>query len=96
MKKLIVGVAFASVVVSCKKIQAGSNHGVLKAEENAGRYSDDVMSDEATAKYDAMHGSANAASNDTTKATGMQTAPAKMDSAKIVTPTSVSAAPEAK
>lgn len=42
MKKIILVFACASFVVSCKKIQAGSNKGVLKMEEGAERYSDDV------------------------------------------------------
>ena len=43
MKKIILGLAFASLVVSCKKIQAGSNKGVIKMEEGAERYTDDQM-----------------------------------------------------
>ena len=42
MKKIILVFACASFVVSCKKIQAGGNKGVLKMEEGAERYSDDV------------------------------------------------------
>lgn len=42
MKKIILVFACASFVVSCKKIQEGSNKGVLKMEEGAERYSDDV------------------------------------------------------
>lgn len=42
MKKIILVFACASFVVSCKKIQAGSNKGVLKMEEGAERYTDDV------------------------------------------------------
>ena len=42
MKKIILVFACASFVVSCQKIQAGSNKGVLKLEEGAERYSDDV------------------------------------------------------
>ena len=42
MKKIILVFACASFVVSCKKIQAGSNKGVLKMEEGTERYSDDV------------------------------------------------------
>lgn len=43
MKKIILVFAFASFVVSCQKIQAGSNKGVLKLEEGAERYTDDVQ-----------------------------------------------------
>lgn len=42
MKKIILVFACASFVVSCKEIQAGGNKGVLKMEEGAERYSDDV------------------------------------------------------
>ena len=42
MKKIILGVALASLLIICKKIQAGGNKGVLKMEEGAERYSDDV------------------------------------------------------
>ncbi len=40
MKKIVLGIALASFVISCKKIQAGSNKGVIKMEEGAERYSD--------------------------------------------------------
>ena len=43
MKKVILVFALASFVVSCKKIQAGSNKGVLKMEEGADRYTEDVQ-----------------------------------------------------
>ena len=43
MKKIILGVALASLVVSCKKIQAGSNKGVIKMDEHTERYTDDVI-----------------------------------------------------
>ena len=42
MKKIILVFVCASCVGSCKKNQAGSNKGVLKMEEGAERYSDDV------------------------------------------------------
>ncbi|MEG0761783.1 hypothetical protein SAMN05421796_110102 [Chryseobacterium piscicola] len=41
MKKLMIGLALATVVVSCKKIQAGGNKNTLKLEEGVERYSDD-------------------------------------------------------
>ena len=53
MKKVILAVAIAGLAVSCQKIQAGSNKGVLKMEHGVERYSDDVMSDEATAAVNA-------------------------------------------
>lgn len=40
MKKIILGIALASFVISCKKIQAGSNKGVIKLEDGVERYSD--------------------------------------------------------
>lgn len=40
MRKIILGIALASFVISCKKIQAGSNKGVIKLQEGAERYSD--------------------------------------------------------
>ncbi len=52
MKKLVLGVAMMSLFVSCKKIQAGANHGVLKMEEGAERYSDDQMKDAVHAAKD--------------------------------------------
>lgn len=42
MKKLVLGVALMGLLVSCKKIQAGSNHGLLKLEDGVERYSDDA------------------------------------------------------
>ena len=48
MKKVILVFALASFVVSCKKIQAGSNKGVLKMEEGADRYTEDVQTSAAT------------------------------------------------
>lgn len=41
MKKLMLGLALATAVVSCKKIQAGGNKSALKLEEGVERYSDD-------------------------------------------------------
>lgn len=40
-KTIIAAVAFALFLVSCNKIQPGGNHGVLKLDKNAQRYSDD-------------------------------------------------------
>ena len=51
MKKVILGVAVAGLVISCQKVQESGNKGVLKMESGVERYNDDVMSDEATAKY---------------------------------------------
>ncbi len=43
MKKLVLGVAIASLVISCKKVAEGSNKGVIKLEEGTERYTDDVI-----------------------------------------------------
>lgn len=56
MKKIIVVLALASVAIGCQKIAAGGNKGVLKMEEGAEHYSDDVISDEATDKYYETYG----------------------------------------
>lgn len=40
MKKLFFALAACAVIVSCKKIQAGGNQGVLKLEEGTERYDD--------------------------------------------------------
>ncbi len=54
MKKIILGVAVAGLVASCQKVQPGGNLGVLQMEEGAQKYTDDVMSDEASVKLSAM------------------------------------------
>ena len=79
MKKIILGLAFASFVVSCKKIQAGSNKGVIKMEESAERYSDDQLHGETMGSKlpEVKH------ENDSTKSTGLPVANVKIDSAKI-------------
>ncbi len=38
MKKLVFAVAFCAVLVSCKKIAAGGNQGVLVMEDGVERY----------------------------------------------------------
>lgn len=43
MKKLVLCLALATIAVSCKKIQAGGNKNIIKMEEGAERYSDDVQ-----------------------------------------------------
>ena len=82
MKKIILGLAFASLVVSCKKIQASSNKGVIKMEEGAERYSDDQMHGEPMGSKlpEAKH------ENDSTKSTGLPVATVKTDSAKVEKP----------
>ena len=54
MKKIILGIAIAGLAISCQKVQAVGNTGILKMENGTERYSDDVMSDEATAKVQQM------------------------------------------
>lgn len=81
MKKVILGVAIASLAMSCQKVQAGGNLGVLKREAGTERYSDDVMSDKA------MNGKEAEAKPTVVAATGDSTktaAPALMDSTKII------------
>ncbi len=51
MKKVVLVIAVAGIVMGCKKIQAGSNKGVLKMEEGTERYSDDKMSDHHSATH---------------------------------------------
>lgn len=82
MKKIILGLALASFVVSCKKIQAGSNKGVIKMEEGAERYTDDHMHGEPMGSKlpEAKH------ENDSAKATGLPAAAVKADSAKVEKP----------
>lgn len=61
MKKIVVGVVLAGLAVSCQKIQPGGNTAVLKMENGVERYSDDVMSDEATAAMQAAEAKKSAA-----------------------------------
>lgn len=86
MKKIILAVAIASLAISCQKIQAGGNKGVLKMEEGSGRYSDDEMSDEATAKVAEIQNKNAKSSMDSSKVSGIATTPIKKDSSKISEP----------
>ena len=62
MKKIVLVVVLASFVVSCKKIQAGSNKGVIKLEEGVERYSDiEIGSNEGGHATAATHGTEGAA-----------------------------------
>ena len=93
MKKIILGVAIAGFAVSCQKIQAGGNKGVLKMEKGVERYSDDVMSDEATAAVNAADAQKSAAmmAADSSKVIA-QPVVMKMDSANVTeTPASTPA-----
>lgn len=84
MKKVILAVAIAGLALSCQKIQAGGNKGALKLLPETERYTDDVMSDEATAKVAAMQQEKVAA--DSTSVSTMQTPTMTSDSAKVVAP----------
>ena len=85
MKKIIVGVALASVVLSCQKIQEGGNKGNLKMEHGVERYSDDQMSDEATAKVSEMQAAKAMTMIDTTKVAVQPQTQMKKDSTIVVT-----------
>lgn len=91
MKKLVLGIALASLVISCKKIQAGSNHAILKMEEDQEHYRNDVMKHENTPVK-----KAETTSSDSAKSSGMKAVPAKVDSAKVVAPTATAPALEKK
>lgn len=81
MKKIILVVAIAGLAASCHKVQAGGNKGVLKMEQGVERYSDDVMSDEATAAVNAADAQKSAMiAADSSKVT-VQPAAMKKDSA---------------
>ena len=92
MKKVILGVAIASLAISCKKILAGGNKGVLRMEEGAERYNEDEMTD----KPMEMKAAAVMNAEDSAKMPKMMAAPAKMDSTKIVAPTSTPPVAEKK
>lgn len=83
MKKLVLGVALASLVISCKKIQAGSNHAILKMEEGTERYTDDHMHGEPMGSKP----TAEKAEKDSSTVTGHAES-AKKDSAKVEKPAS--------
>ncbi|KIA90618.1 hypothetical protein [Kaistella jeonii] len=93
MKKVILVVAIAGLAISCQKIQAGGNKGVLKMEEGATRYSDDVMTDKPmTVKETEVKPTIGMVTSDSTKTVD----PLKMDSAKVTAPTSATATPVKK
>jgi len=96
MKKIILGVAFASVVVSCQKIQPGGNTGVLRMEEGAQRYSDDVMSDAATAKVNEIQNKKAMPMMDSGKVATQPEVMVKKDSAAEMKAVPATATPEKK
>ncbi|MGA9212808.1 hypothetical protein [Kaistella sp.] len=59
MKKIILSVAIASLAISCKKVPAGGNKGVLIRDSEVERYSDDVMTDTTAAEVEAAHAKKN-------------------------------------
>lgn len=83
MKKIILGVALASLVISCKKIQEGSNKGVLKLDENTERYSDDEIHGDGmpAATHHAEETSKDSAETTETHATSVKTDSAKVETA---------------
>lgn len=91
MKKIILVVAIAGLAASCQKIQAGGNKGVLKMEHGVERYSDDVMSDEATAAVNAADAQKSAMMAADSLKVG-QPAVIKKDSAKATEMTAVTPA----
>ena len=58
MKKIVLGVALAAFLVSCKKPTEGGNLGRLKLEEGTERYSDDSQGGEGHSNGAASHGTA--------------------------------------
>ena len=95
MKKIILGIALMSFAVSCKKIQPGSNKGVLKMEAGVERYNDDVMSDEASEKVEAIQ-AAKKMPTDSTKVIAQPAQMVKKDSAMEVKVPETAAATEKK
>lgn len=85
MKKVILAVAIAGLAISCQKVQAGGNKGVLKMEEGVERYSDDVMSDEATEAVQAADAkkAAEMMSADSSKVAAQPAVAVKKDSAVV-------------
>lgn len=62
MKKAILVAAVAVMAVGCKKVSEGGNHGVIKMEEGATRYSDDKQG-----HTDAAHGAEHATAKSAVK-----------------------------
>lgn len=96
MKKIIVGVALAGVVLSCQKIQEGGNKGNLKLEHGVERWSDDQMSDEATAKVNEMQAAKAMSMVDTTKVAVQPQTQMKNDSTMVVKETPAAGTTEYK
>lgn len=84
MKKLILGIALASLAVSCKKIQEGGNPGVLKVEAGAERWSDLEVTDKTiNTKSTTTVGPVLGPEMNTTKKTSVLSGDVKKDSAAI-------------
>ncbi|QDP86700.1 hypothetical protein FNJ88_13120 [Chryseobacterium sp. SNU WT5] len=96
MKKIILSVAIAGLAISCQKIQAGSNKGVLQMTDGVERYNDDVMSDEATAKYDKMQAAKAMKMDEAAKTVAQPQMEVKKDSTATVVEAPAPAATEMK
>ncbi len=95
MKKIILGVAVMSFVIGCQKVQPGSNKGVLRMTEGVERYNDLEMTDEASAKLEALQAS-KVVPTDSTKVSTQALPVMKTDSAMEVKSSAAPAATEKK
>ncbi|WP_034691213.1 hypothetical protein [Kaistella palustris] len=86
MKKIILGVALAGLLIGCKKVQAGGNLGVLKMEAGAERYSDDQMKEYKPEANTAPEMAAPSAAGDSTQVSATMTPTVKTDSLKARKP----------
>ena len=77
MKKLFFVLAAGAVIVSCKKVTAGGNHGVLKVEEGVERYDDHEVRE---AQEEEM---ATVATQDSLETTTVETAAPATDSTVV-------------
>ena len=96
MKKIILVVAIAGLAISCQKIQAGGNKGVLKMEHGVERYNDDVMSDEAAVKVQQIQDAKAMMGSDSTKVSTQPAVVVKMDSAQDMKPAEAPVSTEKK
>ena len=98
MKKIILAVAIAGLAISCQKIQAGGNKGALKMQDGVERYTDDMMSDEATAAFNAADAAKTGAmmAADSTKVVAQPAVVVKADSTLEVKTAEMPASTETK
>lgn len=80
MKKVILGVAIAGLVISCQKIQAGSNKGVLQLTPGVERYSEDMVTNTPSTAVTGSKTSAEMPMNDSLKTTTLTEVQIKKDS----------------